>query len=73
MYHLAGRRDQAIRTLTIARNKTPENPLYHHHLGVAYRHAGRLADARASLERALRLSATFTGADEARELLAALP
>jgi tetratricopeptide (TPR) repeat protein len=73
MYHLAGKPNQAIRALMIARNKTPDNPLYHHHLGVAYRRAGRLAEARASLERALRLSATFTGADEARELLAALP
>jgi Flp pilus assembly protein TadD len=49
-----------------------QNPEYHSHLGLAYAKAGRVEDARESLERALALRRDFPGADEARSTLASL-
>lgn len=49
-----------------------QNPQYHYHLGLAYAKAGRVQDARRSLERALQLQGDFPGADEARSTLASL-
>ena len=72
MQHLAGQGEAAVRTLTRARDKAPANPLYHFHLGMAYARLGRATEARQALTRALALSATFEGAETARETLGKL-
>ncbi len=50
----------------------PRNPIYHYHLGLAYNGGGDAAEARRSLDAALKLSGTFAGSDEARATLASL-
>ncbi len=52
--------------------KSPDNPVYHYHLGLAHAKAGSEASARQSLQRALTLKADFAGADDARAKLRAL-
>jgi putative PEP-CTERM system TPR-repeat lipoprotein len=63
----------AIAPLGRAVEKQPDNPLYHYHLGLALAQAGDGSQARVSLERALRIDAKFTGADDAKKVLASLP
>ncbi len=72
MYHLSGRSDKAIPLLASARDKTPRNPTYHHHLGAAYLRAGRTAEARSALHQALQISNAFEGAEDARQALAVI-
>ncbi len=72
VHHLAGRHDDAIRSLEAARGKAPGNPTYHYHLGSAYLGAGRTLDARDALRRALQISPAFTDADDARRMLATM-
>jgi tetratricopeptide (TPR) repeat protein len=62
----------AISTFKRTVEKDPKSPIYHYHLGLAYAQAGESARARASLERALSLSGSFAGADEARRTLSEL-
>jgi putative PEP-CTERM system TPR-repeat lipoprotein len=50
----------------------PRNPVFHYHLGLAYLKAGDPARARASLQEALTLSPDFTGAADARQILASI-
>jgi Flp pilus assembly protein TadD len=50
----------------------PNRPVPHFHLGLVYAKLGDTANARASLERALKLKPDFAGADEARRVLASL-
>jgi tetratricopeptide (TPR) repeat protein len=50
----------------------PKNALYHFHLGLAYSKAGRIAQARTSLEQALQLNPNFDGADLARKTLSGI-
>jgi tetratricopeptide (TPR) repeat protein len=52
-----------------ALQKNPKNPLYHYHLGVAHANAEDRDRARLSLQRALQLSSSFDGANEAKQLL----
>ena len=59
----------AITPLRQAADKNPSNPTYHYHLGVAYAKNGNNEQARASLQRALKLSPSFDGADVARQTL----
>ena len=49
--------------------KSPRNPVYHYHLGLAYEQAGERENAQRSLRRALELSSRFVGADDARQVL----
>ena len=49
--------------------KSPTNPLYHYHLGLAHLKAGNPSRARASLERALQLRPDFPFAPQARKAL----
>jgi tetratricopeptide (TPR) repeat protein len=63
----------AIPALQQAVQKTPTNPIYHYHLGMAHLKAGNQAEARNALNRALTLAPKFDGADEARKALATLP
>jgi Flp pilus assembly protein TadD len=48
------------------------NPVMHFHLAMAYMKLGDAVKAKASLERALKLSTSFPGADEARKTLSTL-
>ena len=52
--------------------KEPSNPVFHYHLGLAYARSGDAQKARRSLEEALRLSSSFDGAADARQVLASL-
>jgi Flp pilus assembly protein TadD len=52
--------------------KQPKNALFHFHLGMAHAHRGDDAKARVALERALSLSQSFSGAEEAKKTLAKL-
>jgi cellulose synthase operon protein C len=72
VHHLAGRSDDAIRAFRHALDKQPENPTYHYHLGAAYFRAGRHGEARDSLQKALRTSRSFAGADDAEKILASI-
>jgi Flp pilus assembly protein TadD len=48
----------------------PENAIVIYHLGMAYYKKGDLENARAELNKALKLNENFTGAEEARRVLA---
>lgn len=63
---------QAVGALQLAADAMPNEPEYHYHLGMAFAQAGDDSKARKALERALKLSAKFPGADEARKTLATL-
>lgn len=52
--------------------KSPGDPVFHYHLGAAYAKAKDAPQAIAELETALRLSATFAGAEDAKKLLSQL-
>ena len=55
-----------------AAQKQPQNPVYRYHLGAAYAKAKDPKNAVMELEAALKISATFLGADEARKLVASI-
>jgi len=61
--------DSAAEEFKTCIEKEPENPIFHYHLGLTYHKMGKLEDAKASLERSLKISKDFDGADEARTLL----
>jgi tetratricopeptide (TPR) repeat protein len=55
-----------------AKNKEPDSPLYHYHLGLAYAKSDQPALARQHLERVLKLDPKYSDADEVRKQLAQL-
>ena len=55
-----------------AKNKEPDNPLYHYHLGLAYAKADQPALARQHLEHVLKLDPKYSDADDVRKQLAQL-
>jgi putative PEP-CTERM system TPR-repeat lipoprotein len=59
----------AVSTLKRAVENDPKSPVFHYHLGLAYAQTGDTSRARESLERALSLSGSFAGADDARRAL----
>ena len=59
----------AVNPLEQAIAKSPSNPLYHYHLGVAHAQAGDRDRARFSLQKALQLSKSFDGAADAQRTL----
>lgn len=67
-----GHREEAIRVMQLAVEKAPEHPVLNYHLGAAFVQVGRTKEARNHLQKALSASETFSGADEARTLLAGL-
>ncbi|RME51197.1 MAG: tetratricopeptide repeat protein, partial [Deltaproteobacteria bacterium] len=69
IYARKGFHELAIERFLEALEKLPENPTIHYHLGYAYAKLGKKKEAKAALERALRLSGTFKDADAARHLL----
>jgi tetratricopeptide (TPR) repeat protein len=63
---------KAISLLQDSAEQLPDNPVVHYHLGMAYYQQGKTDDAKATLQRALQLSQTFPGVQEAQEVLATL-
>ncbi len=63
--------DQAIRELTEAVAKDPENPEYQYHLGAAYAAKGDIPKARAALQKAV--ARPFAALADAQKALAGLP
>jgi cytochrome c-type biogenesis protein CcmH/NrfG len=59
----------AVTPLEEAIGKNPNNPIYYYHLGMAHVGAGDRDRARASLQRALKLSTSFPGAADAQRAL----
>jgi tetratricopeptide (TPR) repeat protein len=72
VYYKKGLYDSAIGEFTDCLEKMPDNPTVIYHLGMAYYKKGDLENARAELERALKLDKNFTGANEAKRVLAEL-
>ncbi|TCO80969.1 putative PEP-CTERM system TPR-repeat lipoprotein [Plasticicumulans lactativorans] len=60
---------QGLQQLREAESRAAGNPEVHYHIGYALWQAGRSAEARRALERALPPGADYAGADEARRLL----
>jgi tetratricopeptide (TPR) repeat protein len=55
-----------------AKNKEPENPLYHYHLALAYAKADKPALAKEQLQRILKIDPKYSGADDVKKQLAQL-
>jgi len=69
VYYRKGLLQHAIGAFERAANKSPNNPVYQYHLGLAQLKQGNDAQGRAALKRALALKSDFNGADEARKAL----
>jgi putative PEP-CTERM system TPR-repeat lipoprotein len=69
IYYLKDLPDLALPLLRLAIERAPNNPIYHHHSGLAHLKTDDIDSARVSFEAALKLSQTFDGADDAREAL----
>jgi Flp pilus assembly protein TadD len=50
----------------------PRNPTFQYHLGLAYMKAGDSSRARVAFQQALSLAPNFSGAEEARQMLASM-
>lgn len=72
VYYKTGAYDSAVDVLKECVQRSPKNPAYHYHLGMSYFKLGDRVRAKTYLEGAVRMSAAFSGADEARSTLAAL-
>ena len=62
----------AITPLQSSVQKSPAEPVYHYHLGMAYLDAGEFDKAKTSLSKALALKPDFDGAEDARKALASI-
>jgi tetratricopeptide (TPR) repeat protein len=72
IYYKKGLYDSAIGEFTTSLEKAPENAEVHYHLGMAFHKKGDNKMAKAQLEKALKLNKTFSGSEEAREVLSKL-
>ena len=72
VYYKKGLYDWAIGEFTKCLAKLPENPTVNYHLGMAYYKKGDPEQARIYLEKALNISNSFDGAQEAKQVLAGL-
>lgn len=72
LYYRKGLYPLAAGPLLQAATKDPKNPVYQYHLGMAYSKTGDTPKARAALQEALRLDASFQYAPDARRALAVL-
>lgn len=72
IYHKKGLHSLAVPPLLRSIDQDPGDPLFHYHLGMVYAATGETSKARASLEKALALDASFPGAAEARRVLSEL-
>jgi tetratricopeptide (TPR) repeat protein len=71
-YYNKGSYQMAIDLLQDAVKKSPKNPTYEYHLGMAYDGVKDRAHAKEHLERALELDPNYAKADEIRKVLAQL-
>jgi tetratricopeptide (TPR) repeat protein len=72
VYYRSNQAGLAVAPLQKAVERAPQDPIYHYHLGLVYAKLGSDANARTSLQAALKLNASFPGADEARRVLRTL-
>jgi len=72
VYLKKGLPEMALAPLSESVNSDPANAVYSYHLGLAHLGAGDKAKARQYLERALSMSPSFRGAEDARKTLATL-
>jgi tetratricopeptide (TPR) repeat protein len=72
VYYKKGLYDSAIGEFTESLAKLPENPTVNYHLGMAYFKKGDPEQARTYLEKALNISSSFDGAQEAKQVLSGL-
>jgi len=72
IYLKKGQPLEAVAAFERARDRAPDNPIYHYHLGLAYVNSGERDRARNAFTRALDLRKEFAGADDARRQLASL-
>lgn len=70
VFYKKGLYDSAISEFKASLAKAPENAAVVYHLGLAYNKKGEADRAKTELKRALELSGTFDGADQARKVLA---
>jgi tetratricopeptide (TPR) repeat protein len=70
VYLQKGMSTQALAAFERARDRAPQNAIYHYHLGLAHQKMGDNNRARAAFTRALELKPDFNGADDARTQLA---
>jgi len=68
-----GHGERALATLRESARHLPDHPIVLYHLGAAYRAEGQASQAREHLSRALELSDSFPGAQDARDLLRTTP
>ncbi len=71
-YYKQGTYTLALDPLKQSVSAAPNRPVPHFHLGLVYAKLGDAANAKASLETALKLKPDFAGADEARRVLASI-
>jgi tetratricopeptide (TPR) repeat protein len=70
IYYRKGMFQPAVRHLEKSIQKDATDPSVHYHLGMAYAGDGEFEKARKSLQKALSMSTSFEGADEAKKTLA---
>ncbi len=70
VYYRQGLYDDAVRELSLAVSRLPDNSMANYHLGMAYYQKGCSGQAGRYLEKALQSGADFREADEARRILA---
>jgi cytochrome c-type biogenesis protein CcmH/NrfG len=68
-YYRKGLYGHALSAFGQAVERSPDNPVYRYHLGLAKLRVGANGAGRSELRRALDLRQDFAGADEARRLL----
>ena len=71
-YYKKAMYSQAVRYLETSVAKDASDPTTHYHLGMAYSQVGEFEKAKKALQKALSMSQSFDGADEARKTLASL-
>jgi len=69
IYYKKGLSSRAVEAFENSTLKSPTNPMYAYHLGLAYQKNGDTAKAKTELERALRLKPDFEGAADAKKIL----
>ena len=72
VYFKKGLYDNAISEFSDSLEKMPDNAVVNYHLGMAFYEKGDRDRAKSQLERALSLSQTFDGAEEAKKVLSGL-
>jgi tetratricopeptide (TPR) repeat protein len=72
IYYKKGAYRKALALLEESREKLPDNAVVRYHVGMAYEKTGDHPSAKRELDRALKISPSFEGADEARQALQAL-